>query len=87
MGGCHYAKAKVALFAFAELPRNQTQVVLLDENHVPIKLQDDLMVNKQNGERKKLQSSRSNSADVKGFHRNGEESPFDKRYGINGTNC
>ena len=82
MGGCRFAKANVALFALAELPRNQTQVILLDENHVPIKPQDDPMVNKQNGERKQLHSS---SGDVKGFHRKGEESPYDKRYGINGS--
>ena len=66
---------------FSELPKNETKVILLEENYdvpkVPKK-----NANNYNGRDRQFQKSQdSKASDTKGFHRNGDDSPFEKRYG------
>merc|ERR1719367_952563 len=65
-----------------EIPRNQTKVILLDDN-VPIK-PDVIDFDEQNNRHRFRQQSQSNSrsTDTKGFHRNGDNSDFEKRFGL-----
>lgn len=65
-----------------EIPRNQTKVILLDDN-VPIK-PDVIDFEEQNNRHRFRQQSQSNSrsTDTKGFHRNGDNSDFEKRFGL-----
>ena len=69
---------------FSELPKNETKVILLEENYdvpkVPKK-----NANNYNGRDRQFQKSQdSKASDTKGFHRNGDDSPFEKRYGSSG---
>ena len=70
------------LIFFSEIPRNQTKVILLDDN-VPIK-PDVIDFEEQNNRHRFRQQSQSNSrsTDTKGFHRNGDNSDFGKRFGL-----
>lgn len=70
---------------FSELPKNETKVILLEEINVP-KVPKKNANNNYNGRDRQFQKSQDSKAgDTKGFHRNGDDSPYEKRYGSSGT--
>ena len=68
-----------------EIPKNETKVILLEENYEP-KVPKKNAKNNYNGRDRQFQKSQNNkSGDTKGFHRNGgDDSPYEKRYGSSG---
>ena len=76
------------MYSFSEIPKNETKVILLEENYMP-KVPRKNAGHHFNGRDKNRQFQKSGvnkSGDTKGFHRNaGDDSPYEKRYGSSGT--